>query len=339
MRYVSLAGGGPNVSVLGLGCAAMMGSAGRRESVTALNAAYDAGITFFDTARSYGYGACEGLLGEFCAGRRERVTLCTKFGILPARNNWKQTMKPLARGAVKLVPGLRKVARKQAGRLQSKNQFSAGVLRRSLEKSLRELRTDYVDILLMHAAPLSVLAQEELLLELERVVAEGKVRAAGISGEAEVIAAALASGAGVLRSAQFACDIGNFGFLESIAGLTPPDAGSGQARMFLVGNHPFGGAAGMGQTLRGIAALADDPALPQELRAKLDLKDPQLLPEVILNAVLAGTGIDAVVPAMMQPRHLQSNCRALEDCRFSHAELVELRRELASVADGLRETA
>jgi len=152
-----------------------------------------------------------------------------------------------------------------------------------------------------------------------------------------VIAAALASGPGVLRSAQFACDIGEFGFLESIAGLRDP--GSGQAQMFLAGNRPFGGATGIGQTLRGIAALADDPALPQELRAKLDLKDPQLLPEVILNAVLAGTGIDAVVPAMMQPRHLQSNCRALEDCRFSHAELVELRRELASVAGGLRETA
>jgi aryl-alcohol dehydrogenase-like predicted oxidoreductase len=337
MRYVSLAGGGPNVSVLGLGCAAMMGSAGRRESVTALNAAYDAGITFFDTARSYGYGACEGLLGEFCTGRRERVTLCTKFGILPARNNWKQTMKPLARGAVKLLPGLRKAARKQAGRLQSKNQFSVGVLRRSLEKSLRELRTDYVDILLMHAAPLSVLAQEDLLLELERVVAEGKVRVAGISGEPEVIATALASEAGVLCTAQFACDIGNFGFLESVADTTAP--GRTEPRMFLVGNHPFGGAVGIGQTLRGIAALADDPALPEELRAKLDLKDPQLLPEVILNAVLAGTGIDAVVPAMMQPRHLQSNCRALEDCRFSHAELVELRRELASVAEGLQETA
>ena len=70
MRYVSLPNGGPDVSVLGLGCAAMMGSAGRHESLVALAAAYDSGINFFDTARSYGYGASEGLLGEFCAGRR-----------------------------------------------------------------------------------------------------------------------------------------------------------------------------------------------------------------------------------------------------------------------------
>jgi aryl-alcohol dehydrogenase-like predicted oxidoreductase len=330
MRYVSLAGGAPKVSVLGMGCAAMMGSSGRRESVTALNTAYDAGITFFDTARSYGYGACEGLLGEFCAGRRERITLCTKFGILPARQGWKQSVKPLARGAVKLVPGLRKAARKQAGRLHKGNQFSVSVLRRSLEKSLRELRTDYVDILLMHAAPLSVLAQEDLLLELERVVTEGKVRVAGISGEPEVIAATLANRPGVLQTAQFACDIANFGFLESIANQTAHSRT--QPPMFMVANHPFGGSAGMGQTLHGIAALAGDLSLPQELRAKLDLADPQLLPEVVLNAILMGTGIDAVVPAMLQPRHLQSNCRALEDCRFTHAELAQLRHALAPVA-------
>lgn len=60
----------PRVSVLGLGCAAMLGRAGRRDSLAALGAAYDAGITFYDTARSYGYGACEGLLGEFFAGKK-----------------------------------------------------------------------------------------------------------------------------------------------------------------------------------------------------------------------------------------------------------------------------
>src|SRR5579863_5551946 len=97
-----------NVSVLGLGCAAMMGRAGRRESLAALGAAYDAGITFYDTARSYGYGACEGLLGDFFAGKkRESVVLCTKFGILAAdAKGWKQRVKPLARGAIKLFPGL-----------------------------------------------------------------------------------------------------------------------------------------------------------------------------------------------------------------------------------------
>jgi hypothetical protein len=323
MRYVSFAGDAPKVSVLGLGCAAMMGSAGRRESLAALHAAYDAGINFFDTARSYGYGAGERLLGEFCAGRRDRVVLCTKFGILPAPHSWRQSIKPLARGALRLFPGLRDAARKQAGVPQT-NQFSVGVLRSSLETSLRELHTDYVDLLLMHAAPISALAQDDLLLELERVVAEGKVRVAGISGEPDVIAATLAQRPAVLRTAQFACGIDRFKFLETLAG----DAA--QPRMFLVGNHPFGGAPGVGETLRRIGALAGDPALPEDLREKLDLADPQLLPEVILNAILTGTGIDAIVPAMIQPKHLESNCCAIDSCRFGPAELAQLRHALAS---------
>ena len=92
----------PQTSALGLGCAAMLGRTGRRDSLAVLGAAYDAGITFYDTARSYGYGACEGLLGEFFAGRkRESIILCTKFGILPASpKGWKQRMKPLARAAL-----------------------------------------------------------------------------------------------------------------------------------------------------------------------------------------------------------------------------------------------
>src|ERR1700739_896790 len=85
-----------NVSVIGLGCAAMLGRAGRRESLAALAAAYDAGITFYDTARSDGSGACEGLLAEFFAsGRRDSVVLCTKFGILPAiPGGWNNKVKP-----------------------------------------------------------------------------------------------------------------------------------------------------------------------------------------------------------------------------------------------------
>jgi aryl-alcohol dehydrogenase-like predicted oxidoreductase len=319
MRYVSLPLGGPNVSVLGLGCAAMMGSAGRRASLTALAAATDAGINFFDTARSYGYGASEGLLGEFCAGRRDKVVLCTKFGILPPAHSWKQTIKPLARGVLKLFPGLRRAARNQAGELFSGNQFSVEVLRSSFETSLRELRTDYVDILLMHAAPMTVLAQDDLLGELERLVAAGRVRMAGISGESDVITATFAQRPPVLQTAQFACNIGNFSFLERTT----------ETGMFLVANHPFGGPVGVAETRRKIAVLFNAPSLPDALRAKLDPADPQLLPEVILNAILVGTCIDAVIPAMVQPHHLKSNCRAVTNCRFTPDELVYIRRALA----------
>jgi aryl-alcohol dehydrogenase-like predicted oxidoreductase len=337
MRYRPLLTGGPQVSVLGLGCAAMMGSAGRRQSLTALGAALDHGINFFDTARSYGYGASEGLLGEFFAGRRDTVVLCTKFGILPARRSWKQTLAPMVRGLLKVVPSLRGAVRRQAGQLFTADQFSVPLLRSSFETSLRELRTEYVDLLLMHAAPPSVLDQDDLLDALGRLVEEGKVRVAGISGELPTIERTFAERPPVLGSAQFACNLGNFGLLERTAsGLLDRSGHAASPGMFLVGNHPFGGPGGVAVTRSRIASLAADAALDGALRAKLDTKDPELLPDVMLNAILTGTGISAVIPAMLNPRHLAANCRVVSQSRFTPEEIVTVRGLLAASTNPAR---
>jgi aryl-alcohol dehydrogenase-like predicted oxidoreductase len=321
MRYVELpaAGAKTKVSVLGFGCAALLGRASRKESLTALGAAMDAGITFYDTARSYGYGESETLLGEFFAGRRQDVVICTKFGIVPAaKGGWKQRVKPLAQAAIKLVPALRSVARSAAAGTSSGGQFSVQVLRESFETSLRELKTDYVDMLLLHAAPVEVLAQADLLEAMQRLVESGKVRMAGISGEHDVVAATLAQKPAALTTAQFAVNRTNLQFARD---LNP-------AGMFLVGNHPFGGPAGVAATVTRIAAMRQSATLPAELRAKLDPADPQLMPEILLNVILDGTAVSAIVPAMMRTANLRSNVRAIEQCRFTPAELALLRDDL-----------
>jgi aryl-alcohol dehydrogenase-like predicted oxidoreductase len=314
----------PPVSVLGLGCAAMLGRAGRRESLAALGAAYDAGINFFDTARSYGYGACEGLLGEFFAGgRRDSIMLCTTFGIVPGNpKGWKQRVKPLARAALRLFPGLRGMARRQAADQFSEGQFSVSLLKSSFETSLRELRTDNVDILLMHAAPVSVLHQDDLLEQMGRLVEEGKVRLAGISADQDVISAVFAHRPDVLRTAQFAINIFNMG-------LTSQTAEAAKS-MLLVANHPFGGPEGVNRCRERIAQIRVSPILPQSVREKLDMSDEQLLPELVLNSILNETGVSVVIPAMMQIKHLRNNIKAVEQCRFSPAELALIRRSFQS---------
>ena len=55
------------------------------------------------------------------------------------------------------------------------------------------------------------------------------------------------------------------------------------------------------------------------------MPDTGLMPEVALNMILRGTGVHAVIPAMMRPEHLAANVRAVEQCRFSEAELEMLR--------------
>ena len=318
MRSIAIFDGGAQPTALGLGCAAMLGRSSRRESLRALGAAWDAGITLYDTARSYGYGESERLLGEFFAGeRRTRAVISTKFGILPASRNWKQRIKPLAQLAVKAVPALRGFARQQGAGQLTAGVFSVDELKASLETSLRELRTDYVDLLLMHAAPLGGLDNCELLETMERLVKSGKVRMAGISGESEVISAAFARMPTGLRTAQFAMNVGDLK-------LAPETEQAARQGWFLVANHPFGGAGGVAEFGRRIDALHRNTALDAGLREKLR-PDAALMPELVLNLILNGTGVHSAIPAMMDPRHLAANVQAVEQCRFSEQELAMLR--------------
>jgi aryl-alcohol dehydrogenase-like predicted oxidoreductase len=325
MRYTALPGApNPNdtrLSVLGFGCSAVLGRSSRNESLTAFNTAFDAGITFFDNARSYGYGASEGLLGQFLQGRRDKVILCTKFGILPVARNWKQMMKPVARAAVRLVPSLRQAAQRQAANQFNANQFSLATLQSSLDTSLRQLRTDYLDMLLMHGPPASILQQQDLLEALARLVEQGKVRMAGLSADIPVIEKTFAERPPVLTTAQFPLNLSNIAFTAQTVQ---------QKEMFLVANHPFGGPTGVAASRERLAKLAKSPELSAELREKLASDDPQLLLELIFNVIFDGTGISAVVPAMMQPAHILANVQAIESCRFTSDELAELRAVLAS---------
>jgi len=325
MRQVGLGHGGLRASALGFGCSALMGRVGRRDSLRALGAAYDAGITFYDTARSYGYGESEALLGEFLAGRRERVVISTKFGIVPAKTNFlKETVKPLARKVLQVAPGVRKAVQQQIGAQFSANNFSVAALRESLETSLRKLRTDYVDFLFMHSAPASVLEDVALLNELRRLVREGKVLRVGISADPEVIETALRSGVEALDSFQFACNVFDLGIAQSFTRCSD--------EVVAVANHPFGGMQRVAESRARLASIALDEDVPQELREKLRVVDDSVLADVVLNAITCGTGIQVVVPSMMQLKHLETNVAAMDKTRFSGIELAWLREVLTAPA-------
>jgi aryl-alcohol dehydrogenase-like predicted oxidoreductase len=80
MRTRKLGDGGPDVSVVGLGCNNFGGRVDVAGTRAVVDAALDAGVTLLDTADSYGDGQSEEFLGEVLEGRRERVVLATKFG-------------------------------------------------------------------------------------------------------------------------------------------------------------------------------------------------------------------------------------------------------------------
>ncbi len=304
-------------SVLGFGCSAVMGRVGRKASLAALAAAYDAGITLYDTARSYGYGESEGLLGEFLRGRRESVVISTKFGILPARTSrLKRALMPVVRGLLKLTPSARGMMQKQIAAQFSAGNFSVYELRESLEASLRELRTDYVDLLFLHEAPVSVMQQEDLVAALERVVAEGKVRRFGIASEPVVVEAAVAAG---MRTIQFPCNVFELGMAGRLAG---------GGDVVAIANHPFGGGGRIAESKALLTAISQKQSAPGWLREKLGVVDDEVLADVVLNMIARDTGIRVVVPSMLRVDHVRANVAAMESSRFSAEELRWLREAI-----------
>ena len=154
MRYRTLGDSGLLVSVVGLGCNNFGGRIGVQRTRAVVDAAIDVGITLFDTAEMYGKdGGSELALGEVLGRRRDKVVLATKFG------------------HQKVDMGYGPAAGAKGGR---------NYIRLAVEKSLRRLRTDYIDLYQLHT-PDPLTPVEETITALGELVAEGKVRYIGHS--------------------------------------------------------------------------------------------------------------------------------------------------------------
>ncbi len=181
---------GVAVSRLGFGCASVMGRKGRRQSVTALDAAFAAGIRHFDVARAYGFGEAEKLLGAFAAGRRQEMTIASKFGIAATTPGAVQKLlKPLLRTALDLLPGLGKAVTARAQNTLVRGLYDAATARASLQTSLEMLGTDYLDMAFFHEPPGRLDGAEATIDMLEGMKREGSLRAWGLSGTVAEITA------------------------------------------------------------------------------------------------------------------------------------------------------
>jgi aryl-alcohol dehydrogenase-like predicted oxidoreductase len=167
---------------LGFGCGALMDKLGPTESLRLLEIALDTGITYFDTARMYGYGRAEGILGKLMPRHRKRVILASKAGIIPPNRS---IPRRLASHGIRLLqrgmPKLKDFVRAPEVWQPRFGMFEVADLAKSLETSLKELRTDYLDIFLLHECTAADIASPRLLEFLQNLKQQGKVRAFGIA--------------------------------------------------------------------------------------------------------------------------------------------------------------
>src|SRR6266700_1422059 len=155
MKTRSLGRSGLTVSALGLGCMSMSefyGPGDDAESTATIHRAIELGVTFFDTADVYGPFKNEELVGRAITGKREKLIIATKFGIV------RDPADPKARG------------------VNGKPEY----IRKSCESSLRSLGTDYIDLYYQHRVDPNT-PIEETVGGLAELVKEGKIRHIGLS--------------------------------------------------------------------------------------------------------------------------------------------------------------
>jgi len=163
MHYRKLGNTDITVSEIGFGAWAIGGAAeasgtplgwGKTsddESLATIRRARELGVTFFDTADSYGFGRSESLLGIVLSRVRHEVVIATKAG----------------------------VARDSDGRLRK--DFSSEHLSHAIDGSLKRLRTDYIDLYQLHNPTLDDLRRDDLHEALGRLQEAGKIRYWGVS--------------------------------------------------------------------------------------------------------------------------------------------------------------
>ncbi len=144
---------GLEVSALGFGCMGLSFGYGpateKKEAIKVIRAAYDGGVTFFDTAEAYGPFENETLVGEALASVRDKVVIATKFGFKEGKPDLGLNSKP---------QHIREVA----------------------EASLKRLDTDVIDLFYQHRVDPEV-PIEEVAGTVKDLIAEGKVRHFGMS--------------------------------------------------------------------------------------------------------------------------------------------------------------
>ncbi|AJQ92877.1 aldo/keto reductase [Gynuella sunshinyii] len=155
MKQRQLGQHGPTVSALALGCMGMSefyGTTDEAESLATLDMALERGVNFWDTADMYGPYSNEQLLSKALTGRRERIFLATKFGIV------RDSTDPHKRG----VNG------------------QPDYVRRAVDDSLKRLGTDYIDLYYQHRIDPDT-PIEETVAAMAELVKAGKVRYLGLS--------------------------------------------------------------------------------------------------------------------------------------------------------------
>jgi aryl-alcohol dehydrogenase-like predicted oxidoreductase len=282
---------GMQVSVLGFGSYKMSGKIGGstvEEVSRLLGQALDTGLNVIDTAECYGQG--EELIGQAVGHRRSDYYLFTKCGHAAGFD----------------LPD-----------------WNPQLLERSIERSLERLRTDHLDLVLLHSCSQDLLHQGEVIEVLQRARAAGKTRYIGYSGDR--------------RSALYAVTCGAFDALQISVNIADQESidrtilqAAAQGMGIIAKRSVANGAWNSGQK--------STDSINQIYRQRLKVlnydfltEGPEAVASTALRFTLSVPGVDIVLVGTTNPEHLQQNLAVLAAGPLPKAQYEAIRRRWREV--------
>jgi D-threo-aldose 1-dehydrogenase len=305
MQLIELADTGRTTTRLGFGCSSLMGAMGRRASLAILDAAYDAGIRHFDVAPMYGYGEAESCLGEFIQRHPNQVTVTTKFGIPPGkRSSLISAARRVAAPLIKTLPSLKQRltrAANAATRPSERTTFTPQEAKASLEHSLAALRTDHIDVWLLHEASATDLHDDALLTLLEHEKHRGTISTFGIGSSADKIPSLLADRPSYCGTLQYEWSVLDTNVEAAHAAPAPP---------FRIHHRA------LTDNFRSLhRALTANRELCNRWSAStdIDLSNAKDLARLMLKAALLMNPVSIILFSSKNPHHINANAKLADD--------------------------
>ena len=261
-----------------------------------LGAALDLGIGYFGATDSDDDGRAERLLGDVLRRHRDEVTVATTFGYDTTPRPW------------------------EPAPTQPRHDWSADFAGRALDRSLRRLRLEPVDLWLLHHPGLDAVASDELFEFLEAQVSKGKIRHVGV---------ALGPGPGWGDEGAAALQERRVAAVETVYNVAEPDPGRDLARL--------AAEAGAGLVVRDPLAPRLAPAARARLSFLAQDRD-QTLDQALVRFALADPAV-ATVLAPVADRDRLAELAGAADLPPPTAEELELLAELREARFGLEEEA
>ena len=322
MNYRSFGDTGLKVSEIGLGCSHIgqgLIKRDKKESIRVLNRAYELGVNFYDTADSYTNGRSEKLIGSAFKDRRSQIIIASKVGMLHSSlYRFGKTFFPVLMPVRRVIEPWKSTIRKISKRRQ---EFSPLHIKKSIERSLRNLETDYLDLYQLHNPPSWIIERGEVFETLDLLKSQGKIRFYGISAK-------------TIGDAILSLKYSNISSLQVVFNLLHQEASK---ELFPLASH------------RKIAIIVRVPLARGMLTKNLTDKSGELLNRTDLQTVRAKTvglsflvnekrslcqaalqfvlshpQVAVVIPGTSKVKHLEDNVRAPEAPPLTEEELGKI---------------